>query len=115
MAERTLSREKLSPEEREAALRELEGWSASPSGREAIQKTFRFKDFNQAWYFMSLVARKAEEMDHHPEWFNVYNRVEVTLATHTCQSVSQLDIALAKAMNEFAREAAQSTQKILNH
>ena len=64
-------------------------------GRDAIQKTFNFKDFNEAFGFMTRVALKADKMDHHPEWFNVYNRVEITLSTHDCQGLSERDVKLA--------------------
>ncbi len=84
-----------------AALAQLSGWTPTP-GRDAIQKTFRFKDFKQAFAFMTRVALKAEQMDHHPEWFNVYNRVEVTLATHDAGGVTGLDVALAKYCDEAA-------------
>jgi 4a-hydroxytetrahydrobiopterin dehydratase len=73
--------EKLTTDARRAALAQLAGWS-EVDGRDAIHKTFRFKNFNQAFGFMTRVALMAEKMDHHPEWFNVYNRVDVTLATH---------------------------------
>ncbi|MCW5760362.1 MAG: 4a-hydroxytetrahydrobiopterin dehydratase, partial [Phenylobacterium sp.] len=66
----------------DAALKDLPGWSRLEGERDAIQRTFRFKDFNAAFGFMTRVAIRAEQLDHHPEWFNVYNRVEVTLATH---------------------------------
>ena len=59
---------------------------------------YTFKDFSEAWGFMSRVALKAEKMNHHPEWFNVYNRVDVTLSTHDCQGLSQRDITLASFM-----------------
>jgi 4a-hydroxytetrahydrobiopterin dehydratase len=85
----------------EAALAQLSGWSAV-AGRDAIQKTFRFKDFNAAFGFMSRVALAAEKADHHPEWFNVYNRVEVTLATHDVDGVSERDVALARFMDAAA-------------
>lgn len=74
------------------------------SGRDAITKTFVFSDFVQAWGFMSKVALVAESMNHHPEWFNVYNKVEVTLSTHDCGGLSSLDIKLAKQMDDFASE-----------
>jgi 4a-hydroxytetrahydrobiopterin dehydratase len=83
------------------ALARLPGWAAV-EGREAIARTFRFADFNQAFGFMTRVALKAEPMDHHPEWFNVYNRVEVVLATHDADGVTELDVALAKFMDEAA-------------
>ncbi|WP_245881174.1 4a-hydroxytetrahydrobiopterin dehydratase [Thalassospira marina] len=85
---------KLSPAEIDIALKEVSGWTMSDDGL-AIEKTFKFKDFNEAFGFMSRVALKAEKMDHHPEWFNVYNRVEITLTTHDVGGVSQKDIKLA--------------------
>ncbi len=93
--------EKLTAEELNGAIAELEGWSKA-DGRDAIQKTFKFKDFNAAFAFMTKVARKAEDMDHHPEWFNVYATVEVTLATHDAGGVTELDIELARFMDEAA-------------
>ena len=88
-----------------AALTSLTGWSAAEGGRDAIRKTFRFKDFNAAFGFMSRVALMAEKFDHHPEWFNVYNRVEVTLATHDADGVTELDVLLAAFMDEAAGQA----------
>jgi len=87
------------------ALGQLSGWSAA-EGRDAIIKTFKFKDFNAAWGFMTRVALAAEKLDHHPEWFNVYNRVEVLLATHDVDGVSELDVTLAKIMDASAGEQA---------
>ena len=84
-----------------AALAQLSGWSAA-EGRDAIVKTFKFKDFNAAWGFMTRVALAAEKLDHHPEWFNVYNRVEVLLATHDADGVTELDVTLAKIMDAAA-------------
>ena len=84
-----------------AALARLDGWSAA-EGRDAIVKTYRFKDFNAAFGFMTRAAMKAETLDHHPEWFNIYNRVEVLLATHTCDGVSELDVTLATFLDEAA-------------
>lgn len=84
-----------------AAIAELDGWRAVES-RDAIAKTFRFADFNAAFGFMTRVALKADQMDHHPEWFNVYDRVEVTLATHDADGVTEKDLALAKFMDEIA-------------
>jgi len=68
-------------------------------GRDAIAREFRFRDFSQAWGFMSRVALLAEAADHHPEWFNVYNRVAVTLTTHDAGGLSARDVALALAMD----------------
>ncbi|CAG8469738.1 13006_t:CDS:2 [Ambispora leptoticha] len=63
--------------------------------RDAIKKTFTFKNFNEAFGFMTRIALRADKVDHHPEWFNVYNRVEITLATHECQGLSKRDVDLA--------------------
>ena len=79
----------------------LDGWSEA-KGRDAIVKTFQFKSFSQAWGWMSRVALFAEKTDHHPEWFNVYGRVEVTLATHTAGGVTDLDVTLARKMDQYA-------------
>ena len=86
----------------EAALARLPGWSAV-EGRDALAKTFRFKDFNAAFGWMTRVALAAEKLDHHPEWFNVYNRVEVVLATHDAEGVTELDVTLAKLMDAAAK------------
>ena len=95
--------ERLSAEARQAALGELSGWS-EVAGREAITRTFVFKDFNEAFGFMSRTALVAEKRDHHPEWRNVYKTVEVVLATHDAGGVTALDIDLAKAMNAIASQ-----------
>jgi len=87
--------------ERAKALASLKGWSEA-KGRDAITKTFQFKSFSQAWGFMSRVALFAEKTDHHPEWANVYGRVEVTLATHTAAGVTEKDVALARKMDDYA-------------
>ena len=84
-----------------AAVAQLKGWRAAEE-RDAIMKEFRFKDFNAAFGFMSRVALYAEKADHHPEWLNVYNRVEVTLATHDAGGVTEKDVALARFMDEAA-------------
>ena len=84
------------------ALTRLPAWRALPGDRDAIQRTFKFKDFNAAFGFMTRVAIKAETLDHHPEWFNVYNRVDVTLATHDAGGVTALDVTLATFMDEVA-------------
>jgi 4a-hydroxytetrahydrobiopterin dehydratase len=81
-----------------AALATLEGW-ARVAGRDAITKSFKFADFSAAFGFMARAALAAEKLDHHPEWFNVWNRVDVTLATHDAGGLTALDIELAAAMN----------------
>jgi 4a-hydroxytetrahydrobiopterin dehydratase len=93
--------QKLSPDARKAALSKLKGW-ADVSGRDAIAKKFTFKDFNEAFGFMTRAALVAEKMDHHPEWFNVYKTVDVTLATHDAGGVTERDIELAEAMDKIA-------------
>ena len=83
----------------EAALVELLSWSAV-EGRDAIRREYRFASFRAAFGWMTRVALAAESLDHHPEWFNVYNRVDVTLATHDADGVTELDVRLAKIMDE---------------
>ena len=80
------------------------GWAAVP-GRDAIRKVWKFRNFSQAWGFMSRAALVAEKLNHHPEWKNVYNIVDVTLTTHDCHGISQLDIDLARAMDKLAPDA----------
>src|SRR6202012_5471172 len=93
--------ERLSSEAKKAALWELAGWSEL-AGREAIAKTFVFKDFNEAFGFMARAALVAEKRDHHPEWRNVYKTVEVGLATHDAGGVTEKDVELARSMNAIA-------------
>ena len=93
--------QKLSGEARKSALARLKGWS-EVKDRDAITKKFVFADFNEAFGFMSRAALVAEKMDHHPEWFNVYNKVDVTLATHDANGVTWKDIDLATAMDGYA-------------
>jgi 4a-hydroxytetrahydrobiopterin dehydratase len=93
--------QKLSGEARKSALASLKGWS-EVQGRDAISKKFVFADFNQAFGFMTRAALVAEKLDHHPEWFNVYRNVEVTLSTHDAGGVTELDIKLAEAMDKIA-------------
>ena len=90
--------EKLIGDGRAEALAKLDGWR-EVSGRDAIKKTFRFVDFNAAWAFMNQVALRAEKLDHHPEWFNVYKTVNVTLTTHDVGGISALDAKLARKMD----------------
>ena len=88
----------LTETERAAALSELTGWSLSREGK-AIERKLAFGDFSEAFGFMTRVALLAESQDHHPEWFNVYNRVEITLTTHDAGGLSQRDVAMAKAID----------------
>jgi 4a-hydroxytetrahydrobiopterin dehydratase len=93
--------QKLSGDARKKALAGLRGWS-EVKVRDAIAKKFVFSDFNQAFGFMTRAALVAEKLDHHPEWFNVYKTVEVTLSTHDAGGVTERDIALAAAMDKLA-------------
>ncbi len=93
--------QKLSGEARQAALAKLKGWS-EVAGRDAITKKFVFADFNEAFGFMTRAALVAEKLDHHPEWFNVYKTVEVTLSTHDAGGLTDLDVKLAEIMNKLA-------------
>jgi 4a-hydroxytetrahydrobiopterin dehydratase len=92
---------KLAGEARAAALASIPAWT-EVAGRDAIQRRFQFKDFSQAWGFMSRAALVAEAMNHHPEWSNVWNRVDVTLATHDAGGVTDLDVTLARALDALA-------------
>ncbi|MBI1776585.1 MAG: 4a-hydroxytetrahydrobiopterin dehydratase [Proteobacteria bacterium] len=94
---------KLTGAGRAKAISQLPGWS-EVKDRDAIQKSFKFKDFNAAWGFMARIALMAEKLDHHPEWFNVYNRVDITLSTHDAGGVSERDIKLATFIESAARE-----------
>jgi 4a-hydroxytetrahydrobiopterin dehydratase len=91
----------LTAAERAALPTRLPAWSLAP-GRDAITRTFRFTDFNAAFGFMARVALLAEKHDHHPEWFNVWNRVEITLSTHDAGGLSLRDVALAEAIDAVA-------------
>jgi len=93
--------EKLTGAVRVKALKGIKGWR-KVTGRDAIKKKFQFRTFNQAWGFMSKVAALAKKMDHHPEWFNVYNKVEITLSTHDAGGLSARDIKLAQAIDKIA-------------
>ncbi len=93
--------DKLTGAARAQAIAALKGWG-DVKGRDAIHKSFKFSDFNQAFGFMTRVALQAERMDHHPEWSNVYNRVEITLSTHDAGGVSARDIELATLIDGLA-------------
>lgn len=100
--------ERLAGAARNAVLHELHGWS-EVEDRDAIRKVYHFGTFGEAWGFMSQVALLAEKMDHHPEWFNVYNRVEIVLTTHDAGGLSERDLRLAHAIDALApaRDAAR--------
>jgi len=93
--------QKLTGDARKGALAKLSSWS-EVKDRDAITKKFVFKDFNEAFGFMTRAALVAEKMDHHPEWFNVYKTVDVTLSTHDAGGLTELDVKLAEAMNKLA-------------
>jgi len=99
--------ERLSAEARKSALKGLPGWTEL-TGREAIGRTFVFRDFNEAFGFMCRAALVAEKRDHHPEWRNVYKTVEVVLATHDAGGITARDVELAKAMNAIAAQLGVS-------
>ena len=94
--------DKLTDDARDAALAELPDW-IEVEGRDAITRTFKFKNFSEAFGFMARVAMKAEQMDHHPEWFNVYNKVEVTLTSHDVGGLSTRDVDMARFLDAIAR------------
>jgi 4a-hydroxytetrahydrobiopterin dehydratase len=92
---------KLSADTRTATLSRLPAWTLV-AGRDAIQRSFKFVDFSAAFGFMTRAALVAEKLDHHPEWFNVWNRVDVTLSTHDAGGLTELDIKLAEALDRLA-------------
>ncbi len=94
----------LTEADRSAALSELVSWRLQ-KGRDAIERSLRFADFNTAWGFMTRIALAAEKMDHHPEWSNVWNRVNIVLSTHDAGGLTQRDVSLARLIDSFAREA----------
>lgn len=100
---------KLTDAEITESLHEAEGWTRV-EGRDAIHKKFKFVDFRHAWTFMEDVAVEADAMSHHPEWTNVYNRVEVTLTTHDAGGLTELDFDLAAIMDEIADDVAKGIE-----
>lgn len=100
-----MSVHKLSPDAVHAALKDLPEWQIES---DKLHRTFRFADFKTAFQFMTLCAERAEELDHHPEWFNVYSTVTVQLVTHSVQGISELDFELARSMNAFAAPLLKS-------
>ena len=95
--------ERLTGAARHTALRQVHGWS-EVEDRDAIRKSFHFSNFSEAWGFLARIALVAEKMDHHPEIFNVYNRVEIILSTHDVEGFSEKDVHLAHAIDELAPE-----------
>lgn len=93
--------QKLTDSERDALKSTLPGWSLV-SGRDAIERSFRFKDFSEAWGFMNRVALLAESQNHHPDWSNVWNRVRIELSTHDAGGLTENDMKLARAINALA-------------
>lgn len=96
-----MPQKKLDEKARKAALTQLPHWQPV-EGRDALQRTFKFQDFNAAFGFMTRVALVAEQMNHHPEWSNVWNKVDVTLSTHDAGGLTELDLKLAAAMDRIA-------------
>lgn len=96
-----MARTAMDREAAEAALKNLDGWSLAEDGR-AITRSFTFKNFSEAFGFMTRAALAAEKLDHHPEWSNVYKKVDVTLSTHDAGGLTELDFELAMKMNQFA-------------
>ena len=95
--------QKLAAAERKAALASLKAWRKT-RGRDAIERSIRFADFNAAFGFMARVALAAEKQDHHPEWFNVYDRVDIVLSTHDAGGLSARDVTLAKTIDAAAKQ-----------
>ncbi len=96
-----MARTRLDDKAVSEALAALDGWTLEEGGA-AIARDFKFRNFNEAFGFMTRVALVAERLDHHPEWSNVYNMVDVRLSTHDAGGVTDLDIEVAKAMNRIA-------------
>jgi 4a-hydroxytetrahydrobiopterin dehydratase len=103
--------QKLTGEARASALAKLIGWR-EVADRDAITKRFEFKDFNQAFGFMATAALVAEKMNHHPEWFNVYNKVDVTLSTHDAGGLTDLDVMLAEAMDKLVTTSPRDAARL---
>jgi 4a-hydroxytetrahydrobiopterin dehydratase len=96
-----MARDKLSAEKAEEAVKELSGWALSGGGS-AIHKRFTFRNFGEAFAFMTRVAMAAEKLDHHPDWSNVYKTVDVKLSTHDAGGLTELDFKLARLMDKYA-------------
>jgi 4a-hydroxytetrahydrobiopterin dehydratase len=98
---------KLTETERSAALSQLTAWKLQGK-RDAIERSIEFKDFSGAWAFMTRVALAAEKMDHHPEWSNVWNKVDIVLSTHDAGGLTEKDVTLARKIDGFARDSSVS-------
>ncbi|RNA44478.1 putative pterin-4-alpha-carbinolamine dehydratase [Brachionus plicatilis] len=100
-----ICRDKLDDSQRETLVKPLleKGWTVTPN-RDALYKEFLFKNFNQAFGFMTQISLLAEKYDHHPEWFNVYNKVQITLSTHTCNGISELDTKMASFAESISKK-----------
>jgi 4a-hydroxytetrahydrobiopterin dehydratase len=96
--------EKLTANELSTLLKELPGWKTNDSGT-SIHRSLKFTDFNEAFGFMTRVAIKAQEMDHHPEWSNVYSKVEITLSTHEAKGLTSRDAKLARFIDSIAKNS----------
>lgn len=96
-----MSRQRLTTDEIGAAISELKTWELS-ADQSSIRQSFKFHDFNAAFAFMTRIAMAAEKLDHHPEWSNVYNKVEITLTTHSAKGLTDLDVRMAKLINTYA-------------
>lgn len=94
----------LQSQDIESFLKKNKGWKKT-KGRSALQKSFQFADFNAAFAFMTRVALTAEKMNHHPEWFNVYNKIDVTLSTHDAGGITERDFKLAQFMDRVYRKS----------
>ncbi|WOC15877.1 4a-hydroxytetrahydrobiopterin dehydratase [Pseudochrobactrum sp. MP213Fo] len=100
-----MARTPLSPDEIKKALSALTGWELSDDAT-SIRHSFKFADFNAAFAFMTRIAMAAEKLDHHPEWSNVYNKVEIMLTTHSAKGLTKLDVTMAGLINDYARSQA---------
>lgn len=98
--------QKFDAAQRDAALARLPGWALAASGRDALTRSFKFKDFSAAFGFMTRVALAAEKLDHHPEWSNVWDRVEITLSSHDADGLTERDVKLAGIIDTLAADNA---------
>lgn len=106
-----MSRRPLTPDDILAAVSGLTGWQLSED-QSSLRQTFKFSDFSTAFAFMTRIAMAAEKHDHHPEWSNIYNRVEITLTTHSAKGLSELDMQMAKLINDYAIESDRAASLV---